>query len=193
MIKRIHICLGLLNLVILFVFGVAGLTVFFRRLAGPLEPAVTSATAIPFRPPANSTDRQVAAAIVPVLRAEGCFPSPTPHDAAGNLHVICYSANGLASVTVFETESRLFVQHARNSVGEYLDNLHAALPRDSAPKRYLSHRLWSYYVEFSVWSLTAMCLSGIYLWLATRPRHGIAWCAFAGGSAAFAILWFLGR
>jgi hypothetical protein len=191
-VKRIHIYLGLLNLVMLLIFGIAGLTAFFHRLSGPAEPAVTSEYFVSFTPSPNSTDRQISDSVAPVLRAEGCFVPGSPHDAAGNLRLTCYSANGLSRVTVLEAENRLFVQHSRNSVWGYLGNLHAALPRESSAKRYLTHRLWSYYVEFSVWSLTAMCLSGIYLWLATRPRQGLAWCVFAGGSVTFAVLWFLG-
>jgi hypothetical protein len=193
MIKRIHIWLGLLNLVILSVFGVAGLTAFFHRLSGPQKRIVTSQRSVPFAAPANTTDRQIAEAVASVLRAGGCFPAGPPRDAAGNLRLNCYSPNGGGLVTVFEKEGRMLVESSRNSVWQYLSSLHAALPRESLTRRYLPYRLWSYYVEFSVWSLSAMCLSGVYLWLSTRPRNGLGWCLFSGGSAAFALLWWLGR
>ncbi|MCG6924557.1 MAG: hypothetical protein LJF30_04495 [Acidobacteria bacterium] len=32
-------------------------------------------------------------------------------------------------------------------------------------------RAWAWYLELSIWSLLLMALSGVYLWLSTRPRH----------------------
>jgi len=52
-------------------------------------------------------------------------------------------------------------------------------------KHYLQERLWTFYTEFSIWALTAMSVSGLYLWLATRPRFRAAQCSFAAGCGIF--------
>jgi hypothetical protein len=188
--KKIHIYLGLLNLVILFVFGVAGVAAFTRRL-DKTPPSVTGERIVAFKAAPNSSDGDVISAVTSILRAGGCGPSG--HDLNGNLQINCWAPNGGHKVTFLEKDGWLRIQDTRNSLWNYLENIHAMLPRDAITKRLLNQRLWSYYVEFSVWSLLAMCLTGLYLWLTTRLRHFWAWCAFTAGSVAFAVLYVVGR
>jgi hypothetical protein len=54
-------------------------------------------------------------------------------------------------------------------------------------------RLWTWYNEFSIWSLIGMSLSGVYLWLASRPRYRPAIYVFAFGSLSFLLLYMLTR
>ncbi|MEO7650632.1 MAG: hypothetical protein ABIZ80_09195, partial [Bryobacteraceae bacterium] len=54
-------------------------------------------------------------------------------------------------------------------------------------------RAWTWYNEFSIWALIAMSVSGVYLWLATRPFFGPARWAFAIGTGIFAGLYIWSR
>ena len=54
-------------------------------------------------------------------------------------------------------------------------------------------RLWAFYNEVAIWALITMALSGLYLWLASRPKYRWAWVSFLTGSGAFAVLYVLTR
>jgi hypothetical protein len=63
-----------------------------------------------------------------------------------------------------------------------------------APAHYvLLMHLWTYYTEFSIYSLIAMALSGIYLWLASRPGYIWGQVAFVAGCGIFIVLYVLAR
>ncbi len=42
-------------------------------------------------------------------------------------------------------------------------------------------RLWTYYSEFSIWTLVAMAVTSLYLWLSSRPRYLPAHLALFAG------------
>jgi hypothetical protein len=63
----------------------------------------------------------------------------------------------------------------------------------SYPHPDLLIRMWAWYTEFAIWSLLFMPVTGVYLWLASRPRHRWAQFSFAAGSGLFLLLYAITR
>jgi hypothetical protein len=196
LIKKVHMYAGLLNFSILFVFGVAGLsaTLGTRPPIQRLDQAVEQFVA--FTPPPNSTDKQIADAVYDHLKPSLTRAPPAPalhRDADKNLSFNFFSPNGIIAITVLEKENRLRVRTLKNNAGRFMNALHTATIQNQAAKSDLRMRLWTYYNEFAIWSLLAMALSGVYLWLASRPGYRLAQYAFAGGCAVFIALYAMTR
>lgn len=191
LIKKIHMYVGLLNFSILLVFGITGLEATFSHgPSGSTEPPVYSS----FTAPANTTDKQVADAVHHYL--EPALAGPVPEfalsrDDDNNLTFTFYSANGTQRVTVLEKENRLKIEKRRNTIWQFFNNLHATTMNVNTAD--LRVRLWTLYTEFSIWSLIGMALSGMYLWLASRPGLRWAQAAFAAGAGIFILLYVVTR
>jgi hypothetical protein len=145
---------------------------------------------VPVSIPANATDRQVADIVYESLQLPMTRPIPdwflrrTPEN---HLLLDFYNINGIYRVVVLESESRVRVEHIRNSTWLFLEDIHAATPGDPVAPALV--RLWGYWNELALWSLLGFCISGGYLWLATRPRFGWAWIALGVGTVSLAVLW----
>lgn len=187
--KEIHIYLGLLNLSIVVVFGIAGLKATLNR-PGQHGPPPQEVRFENYTVPASVIDdKQLAEQI----RRHIDMPAvifDTRRDSQNNLVVAYYTHSGPRRVTVLEKENRLRIATQREDIWHFFDNLHGTANRHPADLRV---KLWSYYNEFSVWSLIAMAMTGAYLWLASRP--GLLWAriSFAIGSGCFIVLYFLSR
>ena len=193
--QKIHIYLGLLCWSVLFVYGIAGLTATVFR-SGPPGPHFQSSTARtePFVTPPNETDKQVADTVWRTLRIPLAGP-PGPYgvhrDRENNLVVSFYTANGPTQVTVLEQQHQLKIETHRNSVWGYFNNLHSTTLRGHPYDWRI--RLWTYYNEFAVWALLAMALTGVYLWLSSRPRQLLAQAAVGLSVGSFLVLYILTR
>jgi hypothetical protein len=112
-------------------------------------------------------------------------------NAEGVLAFNCYSPNGIYRVTVLETAGQVRVEHATNTLGDFLTAMHETTMLDAASNPWV--RLWAVYVNLSIVSLLFMGASGVWLWLASRP--GLAWAqwSFAAGVALFAVVWAAAR
>ena len=192
-IKRIHMYLGLLNYVTLTVFGIAGLTATFEP--GPRRPpSAPEARYEPFVAPPNASDKEVADAVFQTLH----FPlsNPIPKGALrrnpeNELLLNFYTLNGLYRVTVIEKENRLRIEPDTHNTWRFLNAMHSVTQANNS--RHLRVRLWAWYNEFAIWSLVAMAISGVYLWLASRPGYRWAQVSFAAGTGVFVVLWALTR
>ncbi len=113
------------------------------------------------------------------------------HDEANNLFLDFWTVNGRSGVTVLEKEGRIRVVKLRNSLWQYLDNLHTttAVFRSGDWRM----QLWAYYNEFAMWCLAFMIGSGVALWLMSRPGHRLAQLSLALGCGMFAVLYFVTR
>jgi hypothetical protein len=194
-IKKIHMYTGLLTFSIPFVFGIAGLTATFQASPEERQRHATERL-LPFTAPPNATDSEVAAAVHAALRPPLTQPPPKfalRRDAARNLAFSFYTPNGIIGVTVLEEERQLRIRALPNSTGGFLNALHETTIQNPMAKRDLRIRLWTWYNEFAIWSLLAMALSGVYLWLSSRPRFRWAQLAFAGGCMAFLTLYAVTR
>jgi hypothetical protein len=193
LIRKIHIYAGLLSFSHLIVYGIAGLVATAQnQLERPKIPG--SVRYVPFSPPPSATDKQVAAEVYRTLQFPLARPIPdwflrrTPEN---HLLLDFYNMNGIRRVVVLENEKRLRIEEIRNSFGLFLEDVHAATPADRDAPTLV--RIWAAWNEFAMWCLIAFCISGVYLWLATRPRFYWAYIAGFGGFAAFAVLYELIR
>lgn len=189
-IRKLHLYTGLLNLTIVMVFGIAGVA---GTLGVERRFAVSTETR-DFRVPPNMTDQEAGTAAFESLHlplTEQLPRNAIHRDADNNLTFTTYSVNGPRVITVLEKEGRIRIEVRKNRLWHYFDNLHSSTPtRGAADPRM---RLWSAYVEFSIWSLLFMSASGVYLWLASRPRYRWAQLSFALGGGGFAVLYALLR
>jgi len=190
--KKLHTYAGLLNLTILLVFGIAGLTATFDD---PDEAPPSPTTRMyDFKAPENVGDYDAALAAFQFLKPALSEMPPkgaVRRDAANNVAFNLYSINGERTVTLLEKENRLRVEARPNELGEFFDGLHATTMNFSHTD--LRIRMWSWYVEFSIWSLIFMSFTGVYLWLASRPKHRWAQFSFAAGSGLFLLLYAITR
>lgn len=195
LVKKLHMYAGLLSFSNFVAYGIAGLVATFspppeqRRLAGETR-------YVPFTVPAGLTDKALADSIYRLLDPPLAGPIPEwaiRRDDAGHLLLNFYTVNGPHRVTVLEEENRLRVETMRNSVWRFLSNVHATTVRDAERVPDWRLKLWAYHNEIALWALSFMALSGVYLWLATRPRLRFALAAFLGGSGAFLLLYGLTR
>jgi hypothetical protein len=182
--------IGLLNLSILLVFGVAGLTATLDP--GP-EKRAAQVEYRDFIVPAGLDDKAAADRVWEFLRLPLSQPLPKyaiRRDANHDLALDFYSPNGLRSAVVLEKENRIRLETHRVGLASFLNDLHTTTINHNPDWRM---RWWGYYIEFSVWSLIGMSLSGVYLWLASRPRYTPARYAFALGCGVFLLLYKLTR
>jgi hypothetical protein len=192
LIKKIHIYLGLLSFTQFLIFGIAGLIATFRHSERVL-PAV-SIQVIEFAAPPAQSDREVAMAVYDILKPHSVSSTPKDwplrRDPQNNLRIEFHSANGVKRVTVLEKEGRLRIENERIDTWSFINRLHAVA---FEYVRTSSNRMWAVYNEFAMFSLIAMSLSGIFLWLSSRPGFVWARAFFVAGAGSFAVLYFLVR
>ena len=184
---------GLLNLSILLVFGVAGLTATLdpgpEKRTHP-EPQVEYRD---FTVPAGLDDKAAADRVWEFLHLPLSAPLPKyaiRRDANNDLFLNFYSPNGVRRAVVLEKENRIRLETEHVGLASYLNDLHTVTHNQNPDWRM---RWWGYYTEFSIWSLIGMSLSGVYLWLASRPRYAPARYTFALGCGAFIALYAFTR
>ena len=193
-IRKLHIYVGLVNLAALLVYGVAGLVGSARgspegrpRPQGQIRVEKISL-------PPNLTDHEAA---LYVCRTLGFAPeAPVPPNAVrrdqdNNVVFSFYSVNGVKRVVLREKEQQVQVEDMRNNFWNFLNNIHGATLRSRVPD--LRVRAWIWYNEIAIWSLSWMAITGVYLWLASRPKYVAAHVSFAGGGLLFLILYFVTR
>jgi hypothetical protein len=112
-------------------------------------------------------------------------------NSANELTLTFTGPNGATQVRVLEREGAIEVTRRPTSLGAYLDILHTTTPL-WAPRNVLM-LLWSAYVELSIFSLLFLVVSGVFMWLTSRPRVWWAQAAFASGTATFVVLYVLVR
>ena len=188
--KKIHMYAGLLNFTILMVFGVAGMRATLQT--GRL--GATDVLTRPFRVPPNLDDFQSAQSAYQFLNPALSQP-PTQRsvhrDAQNNVTFDMGTINGPRTVTLLENQGELRIETHRNRFSAFIDNMHATTVNTTNPD--IRIRMWSWYTEFSIWSLIFMSFSGVYLGLASRPGYRWAQICFGVGSAGFVLLYILVR
>ncbi len=190
LIKRLHIYSGLLSFTILLVFGIVGVTAVMLPAPPQRKQPEFTGRVQPFAIPPNATDRQVARTIWEKLSPPVAGPPPNfalRRDANSNLVFQMFSPNGPTRVTVLEKEGQIRVETRRNLWWQYFNVLHETHIRSTIPD--LRVRLWTYYNEFSIWTLIFMSVSGVWLWLASRPGWRWAQMSFAAGTGIFVLLY----
>jgi len=176
----------------LIVFGLAGLVVTFKApdiMHSGIRP---ESRTIDFTAPESLSDKQVGERIASVVARPPHAGEHYVHpDDSNRLAVDWYTVNGLVRAAYFEQEHRVEIQTWRNSIWRFFDNVHATTMADRSPDPVV--RAWTWYIELSIWSLIGMCLSGIWLGVASRWQFTWARIAFAAGGAVLAISFLLER
>jgi hypothetical protein len=192
--RDVHMWVGLFNLTALIVFAVTGIQVTLLPAPSERTEPAPVVQEIEYRAAPGFTDLQVAAD----LRTRLALPlsGPTPEkdvrrDEQNRLVLRFYSPNGVQRVTLLEDQDKVRVEHVRNSLGRFMNLMHRAKFSRSEPD--LRLRLWGLYVNLAAFSLLFMCVSGAWLWLATRPKLWWARASFAAGTGVFLLLWVLNR
>jgi hypothetical protein len=189
LIRKIHIYAGLFTFAHLMVYGIAGLVATFQH--GPERPKTRHAVrTAAFQVNGSQTDKQVADEVWRTLKLPMTRPMPdwflrrTPDN---HLLLDFYNINGIYRVIVLEDQNQLRIEEIRNSTALFLGDVHAATLGDREAPGLI--RVWAIWNEVAMWALLGFCISGLYLWLATRPRLAFAWASLVIGSAALAGFW----
>ncbi|MCP5112744.1 MAG: hypothetical protein GY953_18110 [bacterium] len=193
-VKKIHTYLGLLCFSILIVYGIAGLLVTFRPGPGQRRPPRGVMETVDFTVPPNLNDFEVAELAFKKLDLP-LAPPPAKNqvrrDQHDNLGFRSFTANGLTLVTVLEDEQKLRVERRRTNIWAFLNSLHATTIRMRTTDWRV--RAWAWYNEFAIWALLLMGVTGVWLWLASRPNHRVALVCLVVGSGTFLAFYLFGR
>jgi hypothetical protein len=193
LVRKIHIYAGLLCFAQLIVYGIAGLVATVQT-SHERPKNVRATRYVPFDTDGSHTDKQVADEVYRTLKLPLTRPMPdwflrrTPDN---HLLLDFYNINGIYRVVVLENEGRLRIEEIPNSLPIFLSDVHAATLNDSGAPRLM--RLWAAWNEAAMWALLGFCITGAYLWVATRPRLLWPYACLAAGSAALASLWMAFR
>ncbi len=191
-IRKLHIYAGLLVFTQLIVYGIAGLVATFSGFERPKKPIAVRY--VPFTVPPSATDKQVSDLVYRTLNLPLNRPIPdwflrrTPDH---HLLLDFYNVNGIRSVVVLEDEGKLRIEDIRNSTWLFLEDIHASTPGDQEAPRLV--RIWSFWNEAGIWMLLGFCISGVWQWIALRPRFYWAWTSFGLGTIALAVMWAVFR
>jgi uncharacterized iron-regulated membrane protein len=187
LIRKLHIYAGLLVFSQLLVYGIAGLVATAQPSLERSKVPYRTET-LPFETQPGEPDKVTAARVWELLKPEMSRPVPdwflqkTPD---GHLQLDFYNINGILRVIVLD--QKLQLQHIRNGVGLFMEDIHAATTGDDLESPLL--KAWALWNEVGIWSLLGFSASGLYLWLATRPRWTWAWVAVLFGAGVFATFW----
>jgi hypothetical protein len=177
---------GLLNTTALALFGVIGIAVTVLPKPQDRTPPEATVEFVDFQVPGDMDDRQLADHIQEHLAIPLTGPAPDwsmHHDRAGNLRFRLPTPARRYDIGVLEAENRLRIRTQDFDTWQYLFHLHEMTPAYARPD--LRIQAWAWYIEFTIWSLIAMALTGVYLWLASRPGYRWAQASLAGGTIVF--------
>jgi hypothetical protein len=191
--KRLHMHSGLFAYTAFIVWGITGIwSVFLPAPDNWPAPDVSEVREIPYDAPGDLDDTALA---LRVFEASGVKMSYPPREGRRNedhhLVFTVYSPSGPRDLTYLEEDKLIRVAYRQNQLSGYLAAMHAGSTEPGPPD--LPLRIWGVYNEAALWGFAFMTLSGLYLWLATRPRLIWAWATLAGSAVVFVVLWFLTR
>jgi hypothetical protein len=188
-VKTIHMYSGLLTFMAFVVWGVTGIHAVFLPGPDAVEPPpVSSVRDVPYQTNGALDDQQLSRAIYEAIAIPLKAGRYNVHrDADANLAFNVFTINGGREVTFFEPKGLVRIAHRRNSVWSYLSSMHTAFSRRHTLT--MAAIAWGLFNELAVYAFVFMTVSGIYMWLATRPRLRWAQLSLAGMTAAVLALW----
>lgn len=191
--KKIHTWAGLLTFSAFVVWGVTGVHGAFTPPPGEYTPPpVAALRELPFQAQGDADDQEISKqifAIAEIPLAGGRYNIHRDEDL--NLAFNVFTINGTRELTYYEDRGVVEVAHRRNSVWSYLSSMHSAhttrhqlTPLSSA---------WGYYNTLATWAFLFMTISGVYMWIATRPNLNWARISFGAMALFTAVMWFVIR
>jgi hypothetical protein len=192
-IKKIHMYSGLLTFSAFVIWGVTGVHAVFLAPPGEYQPPpISSVREIPYKAAGGLDDQQLAKAIFEVVAIPMSGGRYNVHrDEQSNLAFNVFTINGGREVTFVEQQGIVRVAHRANSLLDYLSSMHTAHSRRH--RQTASVIAWGYFNEFSTWAFVFMTISGLYLWIATRPGLRWAQLSLAAMAVLTATLWIVIR
>jgi hypothetical protein len=188
-VQKIHMYAGLLTFTAFVVWGITGVHGAFTPPPGGFTPPeISSVKEVPFQADSSLDDKELAKAIFEAIQiplAGGRYNIHRDDDL--NLAFNVFTINGGREVTFLEDKGIVQVAHRANSLLSYFSSMHTA--HSHRHQLTLASSAWGYYNEFSTWAFLFMTLSGVYLWLATRPKIRWAQLSFVGMGAVMLALW----
>ena len=184
-IKKLHIYAGLLSFMGFTVWGIVGVWASF--MPGPSErvrpdPEVRT---IEFAVDGSADDQQITDAMIRASGLPFIRPGRKPNrDREGRLQVRYLTPNGTRRILLLEKENKIRIEEAPSPLAGFLNLMHM--------QTFLHHnpgwevRLWGAYNEFSMWAVIFMTISGLYMWIATRP--GLRWTQWVFGLSTVAFV-----
>ena len=191
--KKLHMWSGLLTFTAFVVWGITGIYTVFLPAPGEWQPPeVSRQQEFPFEAPGNLDDKELAKRVFESADLKMAGGHYNVHrDDDQNLAFNVFTSNGRRDVTYLEDRKRVRVQFRDNVLAGFLSSMHTAHSRRGAPD--FSARLYGVYNEFATWAFLFMSLSGLYMWIATRP--GLPWAQICIGAATVVtvIMWWAVR
>jgi hypothetical protein len=192
-VRRIHQYAGLLTFSAFVVWGVTGIhSVFLPSPDGYQPPEVAHQREVAFDAPGDLDDEELARHIYEALDLPLAGGHYDVHrDERADLVFFVFTVNGRRDVTWLEEQGRVRIAYRQRDLAGFLSSMHTAHSRRGPSA--VPARLWAWYNEMSTWAFLFMTVSGVYMWLATRP--GIPWariCAAASLVVTIA-LWLATR
>jgi len=192
-IKKLHMYAGLLTFSALFVWGLTGIhAVFLPPPGGYAPPEISETVEVPLEAPGDLDDKALARHIYDNLDIPlrgGHYNIRRDDDA--NLAFFIFTSSGRRDITYLETEGKVRIDVRQNGLADFLSSMHTA-HSDRGP-RTTAARMWGWYNEFSVWAFLFMTISGLYMWLETRPGMRWAQWTVAAGTVGPLVLWLATR
>lgn len=191
--KKIHMWSGLLTFTAFVVWGITGIYAVFLPAPGEWKPPeVSSEREFPFEAPGNLDDKELSKRVFEAADLKMAGGHYNVHrDDDQNLAFNVFTSNGRRDVTYLETEKRVRVQFRDGGLGGFVSSMHTAHSRRGAPD--LPARMYGVYNEFATWAFLFMSLSGVYMWIATRPELPWARICIGATTAVTVILWWAVR
>jgi hypothetical protein len=188
--KKLHMYSGLLTFSAFLVWGITGVEAMFLPAAGEFRPPpVTGTQEVAYQAPGNLDDDKLSRAIYAAVKIPLAAGRYNVHrDEQSHLAFNVFTINGGREVAYLEEKGVVRIDHRRNSTLSYLSSMHTA--HSGRHQLTVMSSLWGYFNEFSTWAFLFMTLSGLYLWIATRPGLRWAQLTLAATVVVTAALWF---
>ena len=192
-IKKLHTYAGLITYSALFVWGVIGIHAVFAPAPGEhVPPGISETRRVPLEAPGDLDDKALARFVydnIEIPLRGGHYNIRRDEDA--NLAFFIFTANGRRDITYLEAEKEVRIEFRQAPLAGFLSTMHTANSRRGPQST--SARMWAFYNEFSVYAFLFMTISGVYMWLETRP--GMRWAQWTAGVATLLpiVLWLATR
>lgn len=180
-IKKLHIYSGLLSYVGFTVWGIVGIWASFVPAPAERPRREAEVRTIAFQVDGSATDQEVIDDMILASGLPFIQPGRKPQrDEEGRLQVRYFTPNGDRRILLLERENLLRIERTPRALGGFLNLMHMQTSRTHNPGWEV--HLWGAYNQFSLWAVIFMTVSGLYMWLATRPR--MAWALWTLGLGA---------
>ena len=177
-IKKLHIYSGLLSYVGFTVWGIVGIWASFAPAPAERPRRDPEVRTVAFQVDGRATDQEITDAMIVASGLPFIQPGRKPNrDNDGRLQVRYLTPNGTRRILLLERENLLQIERTPSPLGGFLNLMHMQTFRIHNPGWEV--HLWGAYNQFSLWAVIFMTVSGLYMWLATRPR--MAWALWTLG------------